>query len=59
MDITSNLIRIQQAIFEQHGHRTDVYYTEGGGALVVLEGRPLHPQNVIQAIPDHVIKLFM
>jgi hypothetical protein len=48
----TQLVDLQSQIFEQSGIRTDVYYVEGRGALVVQEGRPLLPHNIILRIPE-------
>lgn len=49
------LADVQRQIFENNGMRTDVYYTEGKGAIVVPEFAPLNFFNIIIKIPAYVI----
>ncbi|WP_175393357.1 hypothetical protein [Brevibacillus laterosporus] len=41
------ITEIQAGIYLRHGIRTDAYYQEGYGLLIVPEGAPLIPRNVI------------
>ncbi|ATO50971.1 hypothetical protein P4V86_15600 [Brevibacillus laterosporus] len=43
---------IQAGIYSRHGIRTDAYYREGYGLLIVREGAPLLPRNVIAAYDE-------
>ncbi|MCR8998210.1 hypothetical protein NW825_25465 [Brevibacillus laterosporus] len=38
---------IQAGIYSRHSIRTDAYYREGYGLLIVPEGAPLIPRNII------------
>jgi hypothetical protein len=52
------LLSIQQDIHRNNnGLRTTVHYSEGQGALIVPEGRPLHPRNVILAVPEFELQV--
>jgi hypothetical protein len=48
------LLDVQRQFFETKGIRTDVYYKDGQGALVVPEGAALHPSNILAHIPEYV-----
>lgn len=56
-DYTSALIAIQSAIYREQGVRTDVHYREGYGALIVPEGAPLTPANVIAVIDEMELEI--
>ncbi|RFB35428.1 hypothetical protein [Brevibacillus sp. VP] len=43
---------IQAGIYSRHSIRTDAYYREGYGLLVVPEGAPLMPHNVLAAYDE-------
>lgn len=43
---------IQEFLFEQTGHKVDVYRKEGLGVLAVPHGMALHPANVIYSLSD-------
>jgi hypothetical protein len=46
---------IQADIYRKTGRRTDAYYREGQGVLLVPEGYPLVERNVIQAVPEQIL----
>ncbi|MEX3745786.1 MULTISPECIES: hypothetical protein [Lysinibacillus] len=52
MNITIGILDIQRKILEQTGRKTDVYYSEGQGALYVFMGDALTVQNVIYAVSE-------
>jgi hypothetical protein len=54
--MTSILTLLQSQIHARDGIRTDVYYTEGKGALFIREGADLRPDNVILAVPDLTLR---
>lgn len=47
---------LQKQIAYQLGHKVDLYYMEGYGALAVEHGAPLHLMYVEFAFPDIGIK---
>jgi hypothetical protein len=57
MNIAASIVNIQRKILEQNGRKTDVYYSEGQGALFVFMGDALTVQNVIYAVSE--IELMM
>jgi len=52
VNITIGILDIQRKILEQTGRKTDVYYSEGQGALYVFMGDVLTVQNVIYAVSE-------
>ncbi|WP_375199364.1 hypothetical protein [Bacillus sp. RS11] len=52
VNITIGILDIQRKILEQTGRKTDVYYSEGQGALYVFMGDALTVQNVIYAVSE-------
>ena len=56
MDLDKRLESLHKQVATQFGHKVDMYYEEGKGALFVPSGYPLHPNNVIFAFPDIAIK---
>lgn len=52
MNFTKAMIELQARIHQQTGKRTDVYYCQGYGALIVYEGAELTPANVIYAATE-------
>ncbi|MGG1445072.1 hypothetical protein ABE354_24070 [Brevibacillus laterosporus] len=54
-DYTDAITAIQAGIYSRHGIRTDAYYREGYGLLVVPEGAPLIPRNVLAAYDEDVL----
>jgi hypothetical protein len=57
-DLFRAVLSIQQQIHRDNGGlRTDVHYQEGYGALVVPEGRSLHPANVILVISEPELQI--
>lgn len=56
MDLNQRLQALQRQVAEQVGHKVDVYYYEGYGALFVAHGQILHPMTVIFAFPDIAIR---
>ena len=49
------LHKIQETIYHREKQRTDLYYLESKGILIVLEGKPLIPQNVLYKIDEWVL----
>lgn len=56
--VFDKLLKFQEDFCNQKGIRTDIYYTAGKGALVVLEGHSLTVDNVIGVIPEIFITGF-
>jgi hypothetical protein len=52
MDIMTILATLQKQIAYQLGHKVDLYYMEGYGALAVEHGAPFRPMYVEFAFPD-------
>ncbi|MGE7688103.1 hypothetical protein ACQKMI_02725 [Lysinibacillus sp. NPDC097214] len=52
MNIAAAIINIQGKILGQTGRKTNVYYSEGQGALFVFMGEPLTVGNVIYAASE-------
>lgn len=59
MSLMQRLAILQQQIATQAGHRVDLYYYEGYGALAVRYGYPLQPQFVVFAFPDVAVRMEM
>lgn len=57
MNIVVSIVNIQRKLLERTGRKTDVYYSEGQGALYVFMGEPLTVNNVIYAASE--IELMM
>jgi hypothetical protein len=56
MDIMQILVVLQKQVAMQLGHKVDLYYMEGYGALAVQHGAPFHPMYIRFAFPDEGIK---
>ncbi|MFJ7888294.1 hypothetical protein ACIQYL_09410 [Lysinibacillus xylanilyticus] len=52
MEIAASIVNIQRKLLERTGRKTDVYYSEGQGALYVFMGEPLTVKNVIYAASE-------
>ncbi|GAB0170841.1 hypothetical protein LSPCS325_42780 [Lysinibacillus sp. CTST325] len=52
MEIAAGIVNIQRKLLERTGRKTDVYYSEGEGALYVFMGEPLTANNVIYAASE-------
>ena len=52
MNIAVSIVNIQRKLLERTGRKTDVYYSEGQGALYVFMGEPLTVNNVIYAASE-------
>ncbi|QPQ30256.1 hypothetical protein [Lysinibacillus sp. JNUCC 51] len=52
MEIAAGIVNIQRKLLERTGRKTDVYYSEGQGALYVFMGEPLTINNVIYAASE-------
>jgi len=52
MEIAAGIVNIQRKLLERTGRKTDVYYSEGRGALYVFMGEPLTVNNVIYAASE-------
>ncbi|MEB2299718.1 hypothetical protein LAV72_08790 [Lysinibacillus xylanilyticus] len=52
MNVEAVIVNIQRKILEQTGRKTDVYYSEGQGALFVFMGDVLTANNVIYAVSE-------
>jgi hypothetical protein len=48
---------LQHQVVQQAGHKVDLYYMEGYGALAVPHGYPFHPSTIIFAFPDIAIRM--
>ena len=57
MNLSERLELLLRQISNQAGHKVDLYYYEGYGALAVPHGAPLHPSFVIFAFPDVAIRM--
>lgn len=57
MNLTKGILEIQKRLFRDIGHRIDAHYKEGYGALFVLEGTELIPQNVIYVADEIELSL--
>jgi hypothetical protein len=57
MSIEEGLSILQREVCSQVGGKVDIYYYEGFGVLCLQHGRPLHPSNVIYAMPDEVFSI--
>lgn len=55
-NVDEMLLKLQEMLFNQHGFKIDVYYSEGQGAVCVPHNHPLRPQSVIATIPDFAIR---
>lgn len=49
------LLDLQEQIYTSKALRTDVYRTEGEGALVVAEGMPVQQGYIILQIPEFAL----
>jgi hypothetical protein len=57
MDIMQRIRILQHQVAQQAGHKVDLYYMEGYGALGVRHGYPFNQSNVIFAFPDIAIRM--